>query len=995
MMVDREAELRRFISFLEENHGGVVVVRGSRGMGKTTFLERAAEELNKCGYAVLRARGGASEYEPYYMWKEALRPIGRDHIFHLGAAKVLGGYIFHVKSGLVLCGMDVDDADLMSALSSAIMKFSGEAVGDTTRKRVIGGGRRKMVIYLGDHAGLGLIVEGDVNPHLDRIAFRTVSLMEERWAPVLEGWNGQMAEVQGMGVYLEDLVGRRIGILSREEIREALAEILDELAGNGGVAVIFDDVDRGDPESLALLEVIASSTPPRTVVLVSFTPEALRDRPEAKKTITSLIENGRPSTVIDLRPLEAEELGEVLGTAHPHRFGEEFIRWVRDLSGGNPGTALEVLRHLADEGIVRESPDGVWVESPAYRDIPPESLSVGELLRIKLADLGERERVVLAAMLALEEWDPSAIEEIAGVETRALMEALDRLGSVGFDERVFSDALLRDTLRSLLPETLLGMMHNRAARHFLSRGMRERAAYHYFMARSTEGVELLTEMAGAYERDGRTRHAAMYYRRAAELSERAGKNAESLYHRAASLFMQAGDYRSAVECFGRMKRVDSGAAMRYIVSLRRANDRAGMEELLERLRRGGAEDWVLNYAEGVYLFMKKKLPEALWYIKRAMETYPGDDPEVLTDMYNTLGTCLMSSGELREAEECLKTALRHSESLNDMLVVGGIYANLGALLRKMGRLSESVNMHLRAREIYEIQGATGRLANVLANLGVAYQNMGELRIAGYYYERAVDVYRRLGNRVYMALMLSNLSTVYLYLGKFEAALRYMEMAEDAFREEELIYGLGLVAGNRGEYHLYRGDLDTAAERFREAERLFSEAGVKEGVAYARIHLAWALASAGDLTGAAESIDLALDDLRDGGLSERALALFIKGLIEGEMKGDPETVLIEAKTCADEAGVRPVRAMASAALSWFRGDVNAARSAFIGAGEVMEMPYKTLTMVYSAAATGDADSMLAAARTVREYSISPLVIINEEVRHRLESALNALAGLGTG
>src|SRR6201981_909841 len=80
-LLDRERELAELGGLIEaaaQDSGGVVVVEGPAGIGKTRLLEEAARTAGAAGMGVLRARG--SEFEAgigFGVARQLLEPVVR------------------------------------------------------------------------------------------------------------------------------------------------------------------------------------------------------------------------------------------------------------------------------------------------------------------------------------------------------------------------------------------------------------------------------------------------------------------------------------------------------------------------------------------------------------------------------------------------------------------------------------------------------------------------------------------------------------------------------------------------------------------------------------------------------------------------------------------------------------------------------------------------------------------------------------------------------
>ena len=74
-LLERERELAAIEVLLEHRGGGLLVIEGAAGLGKTSLVDAACRRAEECGYAVLRARG--SGLEAGFAWGVVLQLFER------------------------------------------------------------------------------------------------------------------------------------------------------------------------------------------------------------------------------------------------------------------------------------------------------------------------------------------------------------------------------------------------------------------------------------------------------------------------------------------------------------------------------------------------------------------------------------------------------------------------------------------------------------------------------------------------------------------------------------------------------------------------------------------------------------------------------------------------------------------------------------------------------------------------------------------------------
>jgi DNA-binding CsgD family transcriptional regulator/tetratricopeptide (TPR) repeat protein len=190
----------------------------------------------------------------------------------------------------------------------------------------------------------------------------------------------------------------RTGI-ARLLLYRALRGLVDELAGQDGLALLLDDVHWADPGTVEFLDHLVRH-PPRGPVLVAM---AYRPAQAPPRLAALLAAAGGQQIAVD--PLSAEEVAQFLGPGVNSTRG----RLLYKASGGNPFYLEALARMHRLEGA----------ELPA---------SVRAVLQVELGDLPPASRrAVHAAAVAGDEFGPALLAVAAEMPEAAALEALDDL----------------------------------------------------------------------------------------------------------------------------------------------------------------------------------------------------------------------------------------------------------------------------------------------------------------------------------------------------------------------------------------------------------------------------------------------------------------------------------------------------------------------------------------------------------------------------------------
>lgn len=260
-------------------------------------------------------------------------------------------------------------------------------------------------------------------------------------------------------------------------LSRALTGYLTAAAGSEPVAVVLDDLHRGDSETLALLDTVATGTAGVPLLLVAaYRPAEVHDGlRDALAALAAL-----PPVRIALGGLNAVQAARLIGSIAGRQPDPVTVTALVDRTAGNPFYLAESARLLGSEGglvAVSKVPEGV-------RDV----------LRRRFARLPELTVSVLrlAAVIG-RDVDIDVLVGAAEVDEDAVLDALEAGVLAGLltepdSGRVrFAHVLVRDTLYEDAPRLRRSRWHGRIADAVLSVHPDDAAAlaYHYHRAAAT------------------------------------------------------------------------------------------------------------------------------------------------------------------------------------------------------------------------------------------------------------------------------------------------------------------------------------------------------------------------------------------------------------------------------------------------------------------------------------------------------------------------------
>ncbi|MEW2564757.1 BTAD domain-containing putative transcriptional regulator [Streptomyces griseorubiginosus] len=474
LFVGRVDELRALGSAARaaRQGGGLVLVTGEAGAGKSALLGRFAGRLREEGWTVVLGR--CPEHEgapPAWAWAEALGTLAR---LAPPARPAEVAALLHDPDGTTAISPD-------GVTVAALLRDPEGAAGPTRNKATL------------PHEPTTPPRNKATLPHEPTTPPQTkATLPHEPTTPPRDDATvaALLRDPDGPAAATRDEV-----TVGRFRLHRAFAGWLREAAGKGPVAVLLEDLHRADGQTLALLEAAAAVIGVPLLTVACYRPAEVGE--PLAKTLAQLAP--RLPHRIALAGLSPRDVATVVDAVCGGPVDEATVATLAARTGGNPFYVRESARLLADEGAlvaVSEVPQGV-------RDV----------LRRRLALLSADARAaVRLAAVAGHESDVALLVDAAEADEETVLAGLD--AAVAADlltdpapGRVrFVHALVRDTVYTDQSGIRRARLHDCIAQRL-----------------RTHRPDDLAALAHHFARSGRTANAPLavdYALRAAELAER-------------------------------------------------------------------------------------------------------------------------------------------------------------------------------------------------------------------------------------------------------------------------------------------------------------------------------------------------------------------------------------------------------------------------------------------------------------------------------------------
>jgi hypothetical protein len=379
------------------------------------------------------------------------------------------------RGGFPMVGREAELEVLIEAFQAAAVERAFRLV---TVVGSAGVGKSRLLEAFSDRIGeRSTVLEGRCLPYGDGITFwpllevvRQAARIEETdRADDVRAKIGRLLATDDRAELVVDRIAAAIGFgsttASGAEVFWATRRLLESLARDRPLVVVFEDVHWAEPTFLDLIEhVVAAGSPWPVMILAAARQELLEQRPHWGA--------GPTARILRLRRLDDLQSEQLLGNLLE---GAPLARVARDrilaACAGNPLFVEQMVSMLVEEGSLLRKEDG-WVLQGELSElrIPP---TVQALLAARLDRLPERERAVLGraaivgALFYLEALDVlsegNAIRPVVdALVVRDLIApaASDREGLEAFE---FRHILIRNAAYAGLPKALRADLHGRFA----------------------------------------------------------------------------------------------------------------------------------------------------------------------------------------------------------------------------------------------------------------------------------------------------------------------------------------------------------------------------------------------------------------------------------------------------------------------------------------------------------------------------------------------------
>jgi len=500
------------------------------------------------------------------------------------------------------------------------------------------------------------------------------------YAPFVDAWSDHL---RASGTALENpflsFVPRPGASAQEDRLRlfQAVESSLVQLAGDGSVTLVLDDLQQADESSLFLVYHLARACRqlPLKLICTARDEDVRVDNP--LHSLLAGLGRERLATRIELPRLDKEGTAELVATLCKTAPTDAVVDQVFRLCGGNPFFVEEVVASLS----TRESPAGLDISS-----------DVARMVRARVSALGpEGERLLTTAAVEGTRFHFDVAAKASGVSTPTALDALDhaieaRIVEEHEERYRFRHAITREALYRSLSAARRAHLHQAVADALEALDARqiEALAHHRYHAGQSELAlpHCLKAAEGARARLG-FGEAVSFSERALELVRRTGQGAgpqeHALLRSMGEMRIALGDLDQAVEDLTRACTIET-ASWRPS-----ARERAGALRLT-----------------GLALVEAGQLAKAEVALTSALDTLQGQEAgSELCNVYYLFAQLRWHQERHAEAYELAEKCLREAERLDDSEAIAKGYEMLALACHSLGDWKKGTDFEQRRSQLAE------------------------------------------------------------------------------------------------------------------------------------------------------------------------------------------------------------------------------------------------------------------------------------------------------
>lgn len=599
---------------------------------------------------------------------------------------------------------------------------------------------------------------------------------------------------------------------ARLRLYDCIAGIIANLSQQKPLVLFIDDLQWA-PDLAVLMHVARRLGDSRALIIGAYREQEFKEQPALMRDWAEL-NRARLCNQVALAALSEAETAQIVA----HHFGEEPAHQLKQSiyskTGGNPFFVEEVVRSLAESGVVHHVAAGWEVADPSGVRIP-ESIKLA--MEERVGRLGERARdILLQAAVLGKEFSFLALLAVTGLAEDDLVEQIDRAvdarllvdrSAAGEERYGFADAQIYEVLYDAITPS-------RRHRYHLKAGKTLESLY-------TDRLEAHAEELARHFAEGNDREkAARYYYRAAVKSDRlkSWRLAIHYYHSALQFWEELGGHEEerarACGSLGDVafySGIESASAMDHFEKALTLYEELGNRSMMAATHSQIGREYSLG--ANLALRSQAKALEHLRLARTILEEMP--ESLALGSAYVELGWAYHMLEDLPQVIVWARKALAIGERLGNPTLVTQSQAQIAAAYQVMGEEAQGPQLLEQSWQL-----AARNQAGSLADYVRFYGSIAGMRVKNPAAGLAWAERRPDSGSAYSTLHLPEyLSILHALTGDFGMVDRTLEQREKACESlgrpttSGISWYLGFLLLRRGEWERARGVMEESRQYY--------------------------------------------------------------------------------------------------------------------------------------------------------------------------------------
>ena len=597
----------------------------------------------------------------------------------------------------------------------------------------------------------------------------------------------------------------------KEKLFDIVTHLILRTSSSQPILMILDDLQWADPSSLGLLHYLSRNIRSASaLILGTYRIEELQES-ESGLILLDTLRLMLAEDLVDelvLDRLSESEVKELLHALLRSDLPEPLVTGLYSGTQGNPLFIIESVKLLMEEGAIVRTNES-WTVSRAIEKITIPR-KVREVITRRLARLVGSDREILdCASVVGDSFESAVLGKALAIDKTKLLGSLNnvdkkyRLIRYSADAYHFDHTLIREVVYEELNDELRRHYHGRVA-----------AALEVVHSENLEAYESI--LAHHYMKAGFHLKAREHYIRAAESAKQKFANEEAILHLTAALRLVEEDpleKARLLEEIGDLLRItgkfdDAIQSWRQAISLQEGLGRRISAAILH-----GKMGRVLGMSLGRVGEALKEFETAKGFLSTAQ------DENGLAELCQSYAALHAQNGNFAEAIDWCKRAIALSEGDNLTTILARSYSTLGTILLSKGQIEQGLQYLDKALEKALSEQLNDTAMDVYNNLGVTFETQGQFVKASEYFEKGLQLAKKAGYLSELPWLYDGLATTYLHSGNLEKALKAAEAAVSLDRSQGQFRHLAIALCSLGRVQFRLGQVEKARELFEEALKL--------------------------------------------------------------------------------------------------------------------------------------------------------------------------------